>query len=237
MVDVHGQKDDSRNSGPVLRMDALEEEVSGRLLEWRSKDEKSLSVSNTTAKGGKVKKRRRRKRERTESSQPSKPTSVENVRLPQPKASPDEVDAVLERALIKPSASSQWSDFSASSRAEKDLGRVTKSRAGAGGRRGGRRNGKNGNFAKEKEEESALRFVEQHRFEVGAFGSSGLDKRDKKAYRASQLLRLGCRAPRKQKMPIAILLGMRKKQKERDQKEKEKKREEGVLISSKRKKR
>lgn len=215
-------------------MDDLEEQVSGRLFEWRSKDDKLASVSNSASDIGKVKKRKRRKRKR------ANPVSVDKVRLPQPRESPEELNAVLQRALIKPTGNhSQWSDFSTASRAEKDLGRVSKTLSGPGGRRARGRNAKGRDDAKgdSKEEDSALRFVEQHRFEVGAFGSSGLEKRDKKAYRAAQLLRLGCRAPRKQKMPIAILLGMRKKQQERDQREKESKREEGVLISSKRSKR
>ncbi len=219
--------------------DPLEADLTDKLFDWRSRDAKYSSVPESAPKATRDdRKRRKRKRAKLAES-----NSVANVPAPVPntKPSPEQVEGVLARALVKTRTDSQWSDLSQGARSRKDLGIVKRrAKASVASKRNnalghGRSRGRGTDMSQNGV--NAARFVEEHRFEVGALGSSGLNKRQKKAYQAAQLLRLGCRAPRNQKMPIAMLIGMRRKQKEREEKEKQKKLEEGVLISSKRKKR
>lgn len=80
----------------------------------------------------------------------------------------------------------------------------------------------------------AVRFVEQHRREVNWYGSKGLTKKDRKKFEMEERIKLGCRRPKNEKVPIGILQGMRKKEKERAKKQKELDLASGMLIRSKR---
>lgn len=80
----------------------------------------------------------------------------------------------------------------------------------------------------------AMEFVDAHRREIGRFGSKALDKRNKRAYEIEDLVKLGCRHPIKQKMPIGLLQHKRKKEKDRLAHEKEMNLASGMLIRSKR---
>jgi hypothetical protein len=83
-------------------------------------------------------------------------------------------------------------------------------------------------------EVSAHAFVEQHRREVNELGASGLSKKARRDFELRKRQALGCRAPKSQKMPLPMLLGIRKKQREREAKEKEQAIASGMLIRSKR---
>lgn len=83
---------------------------------------------------------------------------------------------------------------------------------------------------------SVARFVEEHRREIGRFGSKALDKNDRRAYEAEDLARLGCRPPKRQKMPIGILQQKRKKEKEQLARKKQTDLESGMLVRSRRRK-
>jgi Domain of unknown function (DUF4602) len=82
---------------------------------------------------------------------------------------------------------------------------------------------------------SASAFVEKHRREVGELGATALEKKDQKAYEARRRLEQGCKRLKSQKLPLPMLLGMRKKQRARDVKAKELALASGMLIRSKRK--
>lgn len=84
------------------------------------------------------------------------------------------------------------------------------------------------------EHQSATAYVEQHRREVGELGASALSKRNKKEYEARKRLEQGCKVLKQQKMPLPMLLGVRKKQRQRDLKAKELALASGMLIRSKR---
>jgi hypothetical protein len=86
-------------------------------------------------------------------------------------------------------------------------------------------------------EVSAHAFVEQHRREVNELGASGLSKKARRDFELRKRQALGCRAPKSQKMPLPMLLGIRKKQREREAKEKKQALASGMLIRSKRAKR
>ncbi|PXF48716.1 hypothetical protein BWQ96_01568 [Gracilariopsis chorda] len=81
----------------------------------------------------------------------------------------------------------------------------------------------------------ASRFVDTHRREVGRFGSQALHRRDRNKYELAQLIKLGCRKPKGQKMPIALLQKHRKRNKMKAQKKKEQDLASGMLLRSKRK--
>lgn len=80
----------------------------------------------------------------------------------------------------------------------------------------------------------ASHFVESHRREVGRFGSQSLHRRDRKKYQLAQLIKLGCRKPKGQKMPIGLLQEQRKRDKIRAQKKKQQHVASGMLLRSKR---
>lgn len=84
------------------------------------------------------------------------------------------------------------------------------------------------------EDLEATEYVDKYRREVGRFGSQALQKRDRKSFEAAERLRLGCRAPKNQKMPIATLIAKRKKQKSLAAKKKEMDLAAGMLVRSKR---
>ena len=87
------------------------------------------------------------------------------------------------------------------------------------------------------EANNAAQLVERYRHEVGALGAAGLQKRERRAYDDTVLDRLGfCKAPN-QKMPLTLLERVRRKEKEQLEKDKAERREQGLLISTKRKKR
>lgn len=189
-------------------MDEIECQVEAKLQNWRPvADPGSLSPPK------RIGKKRRRKR------------SADPVASATPTLPPPNVDVTakvaesLSETLLKPRE--EWAE--APRIAELPIGkkRVRGNKEGP----------------EEKESLSAAAFVEQHRFEVGKLGARALEKRERKAYEAAMLLRLGCRPPRNQKMPIGLLIEQRSKEKARALEDREKKREEGVLISSKRKKR
>lgn len=77
-------------------------------------------------------------------------------------------------------------------------------------------------------------FVDSHRREVGRFGATALDKKNKRAFETAELVKLGCRPPKNQKMPIGLLQARRKKEKERAAEQKELDIASGMLIRSKR---
>lgn len=81
----------------------------------------------------------------------------------------------------------------------------------------------------------ARQFVEQHRSEIGQFGSRGLHKRDRKQYETAHLVKLGCRRPKNQKMPIGVLVKKRRYQNIREQKKKDMDIATGMLVRTKRK--
>lgn len=83
---------------------------------------------------------------------------------------------------------------------------------------------------------SVARFVEEHRREIGRFGSKALDKKDRRAYETNDLIRLGCRPPKRQKMAIGILQQKRKKEKEDLKRKKQMDLESGMLVRSRRRK-
>lgn len=77
-------------------------------------------------------------------------------------------------------------------------------------------------------------FVNSHRREVGRFGANALDKRNKRSFETAELVKLGCRPPKNEKMPIWLLQGRRKKEKERAAQQKELDLASGMLVRSKR---
>ena len=77
-------------------------------------------------------------------------------------------------------------------------------------------------------------YVDKHRREVGQYGAQGLHKRDKQKFRQAELLKLGCRKPKAQKMPVATLIRKRQIQKFRDAKKKEMDLATGMLVRSRR---
>lgn len=77
-------------------------------------------------------------------------------------------------------------------------------------------------------------YVDKHRREVGQYGAQGLHKHDKQKFRQAELLKLGCRKPKSQKMPIATLIRKRQIQKFRDTKKKEMDLATGMLVRSRR---
>lgn len=77
--------------------------------------------------------------------------------------------------------------------------------------------------------------VEAFRREVGVLGSTALGKKDRSNYETAELVRLGCKPPRNQKMPLGLLLAKRKKEKLQAEKDKQHKLETGMLVRSKRK--
>jgi Domain of unknown function (DUF4602) len=84
---------------------------------------------------------------------------------------------------------------------------------------------------------SARGFVEHHKREVSELGASGLSKKARRDFELRQRQALGCRAPKGQRMPLPMVLGIRKKQREREAKEQQQALESGMLIRSKRGKR
>lgn len=80
----------------------------------------------------------------------------------------------------------------------------------------------------------AIEYVESYRREVGRFGSQGLHKRDRKQYETAQLVSLGCRKPKNQKMPIGVLVKKREYQKTREERKKAMDLATGMLVRSKR---
>lgn len=82
---------------------------------------------------------------------------------------------------------------------------------------------------------SAFAFVEKHRREVGDLGAAALAKKDKKKFDARRRLEAGLKPLKSQKLPLPMLLGMRKKQRHRDIQEKDLALATGMLIRSKRK--
>lgn len=83
---------------------------------------------------------------------------------------------------------------------------------------------------------SIAQFVERHRHEIGRFGSKALQKRDRRAYETQELIRLGCRPPKREKMPIALLQQKRRKEKEELARKKQEDLETGMLMRSRRRK-
>lgn len=85
------------------------------------------------------------------------------------------------------------------------------------------------------ESETAMVFVEKHRREVVELGATALAKKDRRAFEERQRREQGCRPLKQQKMPLPMLLGIRKKQRARETKAKELALASGMLIKSKRK--
>lgn len=83
-------------------------------------------------------------------------------------------------------------------------------------------------------EVDAMQFVDKHRREVGRFGSRALGKRDRKRYDTAELVKLGCRRPKNQKMPIGVLEETRKYIKMKEAQKKEMDLASGMLVRSKR---
>lgn len=81
----------------------------------------------------------------------------------------------------------------------------------------------------------AFQFVEEFRREVGQFGAQGLAKKDKQSYEMAQLIKLGCRPPKNEKIPIGMLIEDRKRKKIAEAKKKEMDIATGMLVRSKRK--
>jgi hypothetical protein len=84
---------------------------------------------------------------------------------------------------------------------------------------------------------SARGFVEHHKREVSELGASGLSKKARRDFELRKRQDLGCRAPKGQRMPLPMVLGILKKQREREAKEQQQALESGMLIRSKRGKR
>lgn len=82
----------------------------------------------------------------------------------------------------------------------------------------------------------AVQFVESHRREVNHFGATALHKRDRKAFETTERVRLGCRPPKPQKMPIGLLQAMRRNQKAREENQRQLDIASGMLIRCKRRK-
>ncbi|CAN8068017.1 unnamed protein product [Agarophyton chilense] len=80
----------------------------------------------------------------------------------------------------------------------------------------------------------AAHFVNAHRTEVGDFGSQALRRRDRKKYHTAKLVKLGCRPPKNQKMPIGLLQKRRKREKLNAQKQKKRDLATGMLLRIKR---
>lgn len=89
----------------------------------------------------------------------------------------------------------------------------------------------------QKKAANVAQFVDDHRREIGRFGSKALLKKDRRAYEIEELTKLGCRPPKSQKMPIGLLQEKRKKEKEQLARKKQMDLESGMLIRSKRKRR
>lgn len=207
-------------------MDSLESQLEAKLQKWRSDDGTEKSREQRKRKPKTV--RKRAKKAPKPQAPPQEPVAPQ-PKLPNVAVSEEKMKESLSKTLLTARPSIKWADPLRARTLERGISKK---------RRNQNPSNVHARSAAEGEDAvNAATFVERHRFEVGALGSAALQKRQRKAYEAATLLRLGCRAPRNQKMPIGMLVGIRKKKKERDVKEREKKREEGVLISSKRSKR
>ena len=80
-------------------------------------------------------------------------------------------------------------------------------------------------------------YVERHRGIIGKLGAAGLNKRERRAYETAQLVKLGCRKPKNQKMPISMLANQRRNEKKRAKQKKELDLVTGMLVRVKRKRR
>lgn len=86
------------------------------------------------------------------------------------------------------------------------------------------------------QELDAAEFVDSHRREIGRFGSQALHKYDRKSFEKAERIRLGCRQPKNQKVPIGLLITKRRKQNIKAAKKKEMDLATGMLVRSKRRK-
>lgn len=204
----------------------LEAQLEARLGDWRSEEKKESTVKRVPKK---LKKRKRRINPSTTSkdvtSEPTTSTLPDDSKesqiiVPDTSVPPEVESAALSRTLLRSRGGQKWNSISGKG-LRKPTGIVKKQRKTKP--------------VEPKKEVNAAQFVERFRHEVGALGAGGLQKRQRKAYDEALLTRLGFREPRRQKIPLTILEGMRRAEKKRQEKEKEKKREEGVLLSVKKK--
>lgn len=221
-------------------MSSLEKSIEAKLSNWRYQD--SVQRTDSVGESKKPRKKKGAKRRRpTAGVEPfvhTLPSTEAVVPSSSISAGQSTDDDALSQVLISSSPTQEWSDvprklkrrvlsLNNASRRDDNSSRNSKdgdaSQASAKGH--DLHNGKIAN---------ARDFVETHRFEVGALGSSALAKKERKLYQNAQLLRLGCRRPKNLRMPIGMLNGMRKKQREDAKKEKQRLVEEGMLVSSKR---
>eukprot|EP00171_Calliarthron_tuberculosum_P003435 IDg3435t1 len=204
-------------------MDVIESQLQAKLQNWRSDGGQTEKHHERR----KPKSKAVRKRSIKPTRSPVRPAPAATPsHLPNVVVSEDKMKECLSKTLLTVRPSTKWASPSRERTAELGIVKKRKKKQST--------NTRTRDASTREDPVNAAAYVERHRFEVGALGSAALQKRQRKAYESATLLRLGCRAPKNQKLPIGTLVGMRKKKKERHVKEREKKREEGLYTQERR---
>lgn len=242
--------DDGREDG----LSDLEAAIERRLNNW-APDGVATAPSAKNAQATRAKsKAKRRKRRRASDSVEQVCTGTQSIIEPavaeaRAREGADAARIALDRALLAPraerSSASVLTASAAAARANPPERRVVVDTGAspaellgleaAGARAGTAGTGSAAGSADAPGSSSAFAFVEKHRREVGDLGATALEKKDKKAFEARRRLEAGLKPLKSQKLPLPMLLGMRKKQRVRAGREKELALASGMLIRSKRK--
>lgn len=222
---------------------AIEELVSRRLNSWADSADSHPAPSAPACPKKSPKKRRRKvRRQASGESTQAESDQLENLKAVHAASLEDAAQRVLQRTIIRPhvypaETASPKNRSSALSTiiVAGDLGPGPRKKKSKGKSLQSHQSAPTGTQLSEAPKVDAAQFVDSHRREVGRFGSRALDKRERKSFDAAELIRLGCRPPKNNKIPIGLLIRKRQKQKVREAKKKEMDLATGMLVRSKRK--